>query len=56
MNIRIANYRTEFVEGDFSILILIGKDNRLVNYLLQLGVFKIVANHHFQYLGEKNLN
>lgn len=50
MNIRIADYRTEFVKRYFSIFILIGKNNCLINYLLQLGVFKIVTDHHFQYL------
>lgn len=50
VNVRVANDWTELIERYFAVLILVGEYDRLVNYLLKLGVFQIVANHHFQYL------
>lgn len=45
--IRIANNRTELVERDLAILILVRETDCLVHNLLQLRVFQIVAHHHF---------
>lgn len=51
--IRIAHNRTEFIKRYLAILILVRKADCLVHNLLQLRVFQIVANHHFEYLLEK---
>lgn len=50
MNIRVADNRTELIEGYFAILIFVGKTDRLVNYLLKLSVLQVVSHHHFQHL------
>lgn len=47
VNVGITDYGTKLVERDFAVLVLVGEHNCLVNYLLQLGVFQVVAHHHF---------
>ena len=44
------SYSTEFLEGNLSVSVGVGVDDGLVDYLLQLRVFEVVADHHFQYL------
>ncbi len=43
-------YRTEFFKGDFPVAIRVGVDNGFVDYLLQLCVFQVAANHHLEHL------
>lgn len=43
-------YRTKLFEWDLSILVLVGEDDRFVYNLLELSVFKVVSDHHFQHL------
>lgn len=50
MNIRVANNRTELIEGNLAILVFVGETDRLVNYLLKLSVLQVVSHHHFQHL------
>lgn len=47
VNVGIADHGTELLERDSAVLVLVGEHNRLVDYLLQLGVFQVVADHHF---------
>lgn len=38
---------TKFFEIDLAIFIFVSKQNGLINNLLQLSVFQVIANHHF---------
>lgn len=49
-SIKGHTYIAKLFERDLAILVLVGKENRLVHDLLQLGVLKIVAHHHLKYL------
>ena len=51
-----STYSTKFLERNFAILIFIGEQDRLINDLLQLRIFKIVSNHHFKYLNNTEAN
>lgn len=50
MDVGVAHDRAELFEGNFAVLVLVGEHNGLVDDLLQLGVFQVVAHHHFQHL------
>lgn len=44
----VAHHITEFLEGYLAVFVLVCKQDRLVDYLLKLRVFKVVADHHFE--------
>jgi len=48
--VKTLSYSAEFLEGNLSVSIGVGIDDGLVDYLLQLRVFQVVADHHFQHL------
>ena len=48
MDIGVADHRTELVERDLAVLVLVGEQNGLVDDLLQLRVLQIIADHHLQ--------
>lgn len=50
MDIRVAYYSTKFFERNSAILVAICKADGLVDYLLQLSILEVVADHHFQHL------
>uniref|UniRef100_A0A1I8I7K6 CUB domain-containing protein n=2 Tax=Macrostomum lignano TaxID=282301 RepID=A0A1I8I7K6_9PLAT len=50
MNVESTDHVAEFFKGNSAVSILVGKDNCLVHYLLQLAVFQVVADHHLQHL------
>lgn len=56
MDIRITNYRAKFVKRYFTIFIFIGKNNSLIDDLLKLRIFQIVADHHFQHLQSTDMD
>jgi hypothetical protein len=51
-DIEVFNHLCEFIEANFSIMILIGLDDSSINKLLQLHVIEVVSNHHLEH-GEK---
>lgn len=50
MDVRIADNVAKFFERYLAVLVLVGEQDRFVDDLLQLGVFQVITNHHFQYL------
>lgn len=46
VDVGVAHHRAELLEGDFAVLVLVGEHDGLVDNLLQLGVFQVVADHH----------
>lgn len=47
-----GTYIAELFKGYFAVLVLVSKENRLVDNLLQLCVLQVVAHHHLQHLEE----
>ena len=50
VDVRVPHDFTELLKADFAIVVLIRKEDCLVDYLLQLGVLQVVTHHHFQNL------
>ena len=43
----METHRTELLERNLSVFILVRKTDCFVNDLLQLSIFEVVSNHHF---------
>ena len=52
MHVGVADDLAELLKVDFAVFVLIGKEDCLVDDLLQLSVFQIGTHHHFQHLEE----
>ena len=52
VDIRIPHDGTKLLERDSAVFILVCEQNRLVDDLLQLRFFEVVANHHFEHMEE----
>lgn len=52
VNVSVANHGAELVERYLAILVAVGEEDRLVDDLLQLRVFQVVAHHHLEDLEE----
>ena len=52
MNICIADNFAKFFEIDFASSVFVGEEDCLIDDLLQLSVFQVRTNHHFQHLEE----
>lgn len=53
LSLRKKNSRTyiaKLLEGYLAIAIFVELQNRFIHNLLQLNFFKIISNHHFEYL------
>ena len=50
MNVCVADNFAKLLKVDFSVLILVGKQDGLVNNLLELCVFQVGPNHHLKHL------
>ena len=52
VNICIADNFAKFFEIDFASSVFVGEEDCLIDDLLQLSVFQVRTNHHFQHLEE----
>ena len=52
VHVGVADDLAELLKVDFAVFVLIGKEDCLVDDLLQLSVFQIGTHHHFQHLEE----
>ena len=52
MYVGVADDLAKLLKVDFAVFVLIGKEDCLVDDLLQLSVFQIGTHHHFQHLEE----
>ena len=52
MHVRVADDLAKLLKVDFAVFVLVGKEDCLVDDLLQLSVFQIGTHHHFQHLEE----
>ena len=50
VNVGVGHHLAELLEVDLPVLVLVGEENGLVDNLLELSVFQIGADHHFQHL------
>ena len=50
VNVGVGHDLTELFEVDLPVFVLVGKENGLVDNLLELSVFQIRAYHHLQHL------
>ena len=49
-NYQKHTYRTKFFKRNFSVAIAVSMDDGFIDYLLQLCIFQVAANHHFEHL------
>ena len=52
MHVRVTDDLAKLLKVDFAVFVLVGKEDCLVDDLLQLSVFQIGTHHHFQHLEE----